>query len=211
MRGTFGIFKDKISSILNEVKEPVEIQKSSLERAFPELTSKLSSATTTKEIVDILLDECTITNIAKIVSFVERFNCENSLVKGYQEKLKKFCSETRVDLLLDKDLYPGASSFRCEEIEIVLDWEPSEHSLEDIGLLLEKVFKGQTVRVNVRRITRGSSIIITCYAPQYLMDELCLLAQENLPVLIEKDKLTRLRFGHHTVYDKIAKDKVNIL
>ena len=211
MRGNFGVFKDTISSwILNEVKEPVEIQKSSLERTYPELTSKLSSATTTKKIVDILLDGCTIINIAKIEYFIKRFNCENSLVKEYQENLKEFCS-VKLDKILNKDLSPGASSLRCEEIEIVLDWVPSEHSLEDIKLLLKKVFEDLNARVIVKTIAEGSSIIITCYAPQYLMDELFLIAQANLPVLIKEDKLTRLRFGHHTVYDKIAKDKVNIL
>lgn len=212
MQGDFGRFKNEITSTIAEVKLPMKGQKEFLKCCFPELKSELSSAKTTKKIVNTLLEKCTIVNVAVIKTYVEKYKIKSgiTLVKKYQKKVEEFCSKAKVELALNENLSPGTSSLQCEEIEIVLDWEPSEYLLKNITLLLEKIFSHLNTRVIIKTIAKGS-VIITCYAPQYLMNELLLLAQAKLSVLREEEKLIRLRFGYHIVFDETTKEKVNTL
>ena len=203
--GDYGIFRDEIIPLLSS-KIPVSTDelKCFLGRTFFDLTPEITHAQSTDAIIDIVERKISIINIAMIESIVKRYKVSeaNNLVIQYQEKIEEFASNIKLKLLLDKKLSPPISSLICETIEFVLDWEPSDHSLDDIRQLLKKAFDDSSIRVIVRSIHKGNSIIIICYAPRYLMNVLLLKAQANLHVLKEEKNLIRLDVGHFTVYNE---------
>ena len=210
MRGNFGNFCCKMTLLVANKVLSVDHLKSFVERSYPELKPKLANATSLKIVVDIVEDECTIINIAAVEDIVEFYDITEAkeLIAEYNKSVDEFCSQMKLEFMLDKSLSSSHASLTCEKIEFVLEWDPTEHSLNDIRHLLEKAFEDTKKRVIVRTIRRGNSIIVTCYAPHHLMDALLLEVQANLPVLQEEFSLIRLTIGHYSVYDRSIKDKV---
>ena len=138
-----------------------------------------------------------------IETIVKRYDISEAkdLVTQYKKEIHKFTSDMKLKFALDKRLSLPISSLICETIKFVLDWEPSDHSLDDIRQLLKKAFDDSSKRVIVQSIHKGNSIIIICYAPRYLINVLLLEAQANLHVLKEEN-LIRLDVGHFTVYNE---------
>uniref|UniRef100_A0A1X7TT42 SH3 domain-containing protein n=1 Tax=Amphimedon queenslandica TaxID=400682 RepID=A0A1X7TT42_AMPQE len=124
------------------------------------------------------------------------------MITEFEEAVDDFCSKIKVKFMLNKKLSLAVSSLTCERVEFVLEWEPDEHTLDDIRRLLEKAFEDLGKRIIVRSIHRGNSIIIICYGPHHLLAALLLEAQDNLNVLMKEFSLIRLTIGHYTVYDK---------
>ena len=182
-----------------------------LRHTFPELVPELTHAQSIDAIIKIVGGRINITNIAMIETIIKRYDISEAkdLVTQYKEDNQKFASDMKLKLVLDKKLSSRISSLICETIEFVLDWEPSDHSLDDIRQLLKKAFDDSSIRVIVRSIHKGNSIIIICYAPRYSMDDLLRKAQANLHVLKEMN-LIRLNVGHFTVYNKKILKKVMI-
>ena len=193
-------------------KIPVSTEKlrSFLGKAYPELTPELTNAQSIDAIIDIVGGRINIINIAMIETIVKRYDISEAkvLVTQYKEEIQKFTSDMKLNFVLDKKLSPPISSLICETIEFVLDWKPSDHSLNDIHQLLKKAFGDSSIRVIVRSIHEGNSIKIICYAPRYLINVLLLEAQANLHVL--KEEMIQLNIGHFTVYNKKILEKVMI-
>ena len=193
-------------------KIPIEKLKSFLGETYPELVPEITHAQSTDDIINyIIKHRNNIINIAMIETIVESYDISEAkdLVTQFNEKMKEFISIMKLKLVLGKELLPPISSPIYKTIEFVLDWEPSDHSLDDIRRLLKKAFDDIGKRVIVRSIHKGNSIIIICYAPHYLMNDLLLKAQANLYVL-EEMNLIRLNVGHFTVYNKKTLEKVMI-
>ena len=115
----------------------------------------------------------------------------------------------RADICCNQSFKVGLSSHHliCETIEFVLDWDADKCTLKDIKLLLLKAFKGFVKFVQVTAIAKGHSILVTCYAPQYMMGSLLMMAEENLN-LLKHEGLIRLTFGYYTIFDKRKNEKV---
>ncbi|XP_019853513.1 PREDICTED: uncharacterized protein LOC109582894 [Amphimedon queenslandica] len=126
------------------------------------------------------------------------------MILAYQTHLDEFC-ENKLTMFCDHPLKRLSSSLlTCETIKFVLKWNPSEHSLSSIRALLWKTFKDNQVEVVV--IKEGNSIIVTCYAPHYLMESLLVTARDNVDMLKEMG-LISLTIGYYTVYDEHAIDE----
>ncbi|XP_019850766.1 PREDICTED: ranBP-type and C3HC4-type zinc finger-containing protein 1-like [Amphimedon queenslandica] len=118
--------------------------------------------------------------------------------------LEEFC-EDKLTMFSNRQLKRLSSSLlTCETIKFVLKWNPSKHSLSNIKALLSKTFKDNQVEVVV--IKEGNSIIVTCYAPHYLMESLLVTARDNIDMLKEMG-LISLTIGYYTVYDELAIDE----
>ena len=207
IRGKYGIFCDKIKPLLSS-KIPVSTLelKCFLNQTYPELTPEITHAESTDAIIKYIVEHrINIINIAIIESIVERYDISEAkdLVTQFNESMQEFTSNMKLKFALNKRLSPPISSLICETIKFVLDWEPSDHLLDDIRRLLKKAFEDMSKRVIVRSIHEGNSIIIICYAPRYLINVLILKAQANLHVLKEEMNLIQLDVGHCTVYKKI--------
>ena len=95
----------------------------------------------------------------------------------------------------------------CKTIEFILEWKTDEYTLGHIKDLLSKAFKDMAKSVQVRAIKEGNSIIVTCYAPQHMMDILLIRAEESLDVLKEMGMI-QLTIGYHIFFDKRPRDEV---
>ena len=182
-----------------------------LGHTFPELTPEITHAQSIDAIINIVGGRINIINIAMIETIIKRYDISEAkvLVTQYTKKMQDFTSDMKD--VLDKKLSPPISSLICETIKFVLDWEPSDHSFDDIRRLLEKAFDDMCKRVIVQSIHKGNSIIIICYAPRYLINILLLEAQANLHVLKVEMNLIQLDVGHFTVYNKKILEKVIFL
>ena len=204
-RGDYGIFRDKIIPLLSsKISVSTEELKHFLGHTYSELVPEITHAQSIDAIINIVGGRINIINIAMIETIVKRYDVSEAkdLVTQYKKEIQKFTSDMKLKFALDKRLSLPISSLLCETIKFVLDWEPSDHSLDDICQLLKKAFDDSSIRVIVQSIHKGNSIIIICYAPRYLINILLLEAQANLHVLKEEMNLIRLDVGHFTVYNK---------
>ena len=214
MRAKYGTFQHRITRLVSGTinEEELEELKEFVDDCYPELSPKLTEATSVKGVMNIIKSKCNIINIApveNVVSFCSISKAE-PLITDYNKTVNEFCRNLKIEFLLEKKL--STSDFLiCESIEFVLDWDPADHLLEDIRLLIKKAFKGMSRRIIVRSMHKGNSIIIVCGAPTHLMSALQLEANNNLIVLQEEFSLIRLTIGHYTVYDKRINDKVMYL
>ena len=182
------------------------------DNCYPELSPKLTTATSVKGVMNIIKTICNVINIAPVEDVVSCHSITKAepLISDYNKTVNEFCRNLKIEFLLEKKL--SESDFLiCETIEFVLDWDPADHLLKDIRRLIEKAFKGMSRRIIVRSMHKGNSIIVICGAPTYLMSALQLKAHKNLIVLQEEFNLIRLTIGHYTVYDKTINDKVMFL
>ena len=211
MRGNFGSFYFRITRLVSGTitEEELEELKEFIDDCYPELSPKLTEATSVKGVMNIIKNKCNVINIAPVEDVVSFHSITKAepLITDYNKTVNEFCHNLKIEFLLEKKL--STSDFLiCETIEFVLDWDPADHLLKDIRRLIEKAFKGMSRRIIVRSMHKGNSIIIVCGAPTHLMSALQLEANNNLIVLQEEFSLIRLTIGHYTVYDKRINDKV---
>ncbi|XP_019858256.1 PREDICTED: uncharacterized protein LOC109586504 [Amphimedon queenslandica] len=156
---------------------------------------RLAQVVLTEESVDLLHTEGLISKdtLTKVKS------CGCSLVGDPMLLILSAVAEDHSNL---RD-YPLLSSL-VRRSSFVLKWNPSEHSLSSIRALLWKTFKDNQVEVVV--IKEGNSIIVTCYAPHYLMESLLVTARDNVDLLKEMG-LISLTIGYYTVYDEHGIDE----
>ena len=195
---------------LLEKRPPLEELKIYLRRCFEELKPQVAIAGTFDDIMDIVQKKCTVINVACLETVVDHYNIEEAKthIIAYKSAVDKFCEDVKVSVCKDKDFMSSSSSLlKCETVEFVLEWEPHNHALNQIRALLRKAFQDIAKFVRVRYIKEGNSIIITCYAPQNIMDLLLVEAQKNLHILI-KMGVIKLTLAFHTVWDESGKNKV---
>ena len=207
----YGIFYIKITRLVssNITVDQLEDFKECINYCCSELSPQLATATTVKDVMKAIKTKCNVINITPVEKVVSLYSITEAkpLITDYKVALDEFCHSFKLQFLLDKKL--STSDFLvCETIEFVLDWDPAEHLLNDIRLLMEKSFKGLSRRIIVKSMHKGNSIIIICGAPTHLMNALQLRARDNLPVLQKEFDLKRLKIGHYTVYDKMIRIKV---
>uniref|UniRef100_A0A1X7TCE0 Uncharacterized protein n=1 Tax=Amphimedon queenslandica TaxID=400682 RepID=A0A1X7TCE0_AMPQE len=180
--------------------------KTYLEKCRPELKPQLKNANSFDDVMEVINDKCSITNVALLETIVNKYSIKGAgdMISAYRAHLNEFC-ENKLTMLCDHEL-KKLSSFllTCETIKFVLEWKPSERSLSDITALLRIAFEDNQVEVVV--IKEGNSIIVTCYAPHYLMESLLVTARDNVDMLKEMG-LISLTIGYYTVYDEHAIDE----
>ena len=204
MRVAYGKLKEKVVPIVVKSISSLRTLKKFLQRCFPELTHQLGIARSFNNVMDLVEDKCTIINVACLEAIVDHYNITEA--KNHIEEFKKlvddFCEKIKADICCNQTFKIDSFSHPliCETIVFVLEWEADKHTISDIKRLLAKAFKDLVNNVQVRAINEGESIIITCYAPQHMMDILLMTAKENLEELKELG-LSRLSFGYYTIFD----------
>ena len=147
-----------ISMLSSKIPVSTEELKCFLGHTYPELTPEITHAQSIDAIINIVGRRINIINITMIETIVKRYDISEAkdLVTQYKKDIQKFASDMKLKLVLDKKLSPQISSLYCETIIFVLDWEPSDHSLDDIRQLLKAAFGNSSIRVIVRSIQEGN-------------------------------------------------------
>ena len=180
-------------------------------RCFRELRPQLSSAESFDDVMEVVEDKCTIINICCLEAIVKQYNITDAKthITGFKTTIDTFCEKVKISVCCKESFKRISSSHHltCETVEFVLEWKTDEHTLNDIRDLLSKAFENLVNCVQVRAINEGNSVIVTCYAPNYMMDILLMTAVENLVVLKEMG-LIKLTISYDTIYNKRERDKV---
>ena len=135
----------------------------------------------------------------------------NVISKPTKKELEKFCKEVKpiIQNLMKDSFY----LLECETIKFILDWKTDEHTLIEIRYLLCEAFGDMAKRILVEEATDSNSIIVTCYAPQNIIDILVVEAKMNLDQLKRRGVIT-LTIGYYTIWNArkyFVREKRNIL
>lgn len=194
-----------VAMVIDKVPSNDDGLKKYLHRCFPGLSDELVDATSVEDTMNAVERKCSIINIVPLEAIINLYDITEAkeMIKEYKKAIDEFCSSIKLEFLLDRKLSLAISSLTCERLEFVLEWEADRYTLNDIRRLLEKAFKDFNKRIVVQSIHTGSSIVIICYAPRYLLDALFLEARNNLTALIKVFSLIQLTVAHYTVYNKV--------
>ena len=210
MKVIFGNLINTVEPLISKVIPSLEELKKYLRRCFRELKPQLLLAESFDDVMELVEDKCTIINVCCLEAIVDHYNITEAKqrIADFKKSVDKFCERVKCDICINQNFKITSSHhLTCETIEFVLEWEADKYTLSHIKDLLSKAFKDMAKSVQVRAIEEGNSIIVTCYAPQHMMDILLMTAEENLGLLKEM-RLTRLTIGYHIVFDKCQRDEV---
>ena len=211
MRMKFGKLFYTVAPLIAKGIPSLQDLKTYLRRCFRELRPQLATAESFDDVMDLVQDKCTIINVCCLEEIVDQYDITEAKehITNYNTAVDEFCEKIKADVCCNQSFIISSSSHQltCETIVFVLEWKTDEHTLFDIRGLLSKAFKGIAKKVQVKAVNEGNSIIVTCYAPQSLIDLLLITAEENLDTLKEMG-LIKLTLGYYTIYDKRQRDKV---
>ena len=199
-----------LEATLLDVPSPLEKLKKYLGRCFRELKPQLSIAKSFDDVMEVVEEKCTVVNIGYLEAIINHYNIEEAKVhiSTYKSEVDELCEEIKLSVCQNENFMTGPSSLlKCETIKFVLEWEIDKHTFNEIRELLWKAFGKMAKRVLVKHIDEGNSIIVTCYAPENIMNVLLMEAQKNLHILI-KMGVIKLTIAFHTIWDGRNKDKV---
>ena len=188
----------------------LEQLKKFLGRCFRELKPQLSIAKSFDDVIELVEEKCTVVNIGYLETVIHHYNVEEAKVHiaTYKAEVDKLCEEIKLSVCQKEYFMTGPSSLlKCETIKFVLEWETDKHTFNEIRELLWKAFGKMAKRVIVKHIDEGNSIIVTCYAPENVINILSMEAQKNLQTII-KMGVIKLTIALHTIWDERSKDKV---
>ena len=171
----------------------------------PELRPQLSLAKSFDDVLEIIRDNCSITNIVLVEKIINQYSVTEAhqLISKYNAGIEEFCTKQVHSITLKKLPSPLLT---CDSIKFIVNWEVSKCTLNNIKDLLQRAFRNSFKKIEVIETREGHSILIICYAPHYLMDMLYMEAQENIEELRAMG-LMKLTISYYTVYDD-TKDKV---
>ena len=212
MRATFGKLIHTVAPLIKAGIPSLKDLKTYLRRCFRELKPQLATAESFDDVMEIVEDKCTIINVCCLDVIVNEYDIIEARrhITEFKTAIDTFCREIKLSVCSKESFKRISSSHHltCETIEFVLEWEADKYTLSDIKYLLTKAFEDTVNTIQVRAINEGNSIIVTCYAPEHMMDILLVIAKENLGLLKEMG-LSKLTIGYHTIYDKRQRDKVS--
>ena len=203
MKVTFGNLIHTVAPLIEAGIPSLRELKTYLRRCFRELRPQLSVAESFDDVMDLVQDTCTIINVCCLEAIVDQYNITEA--KHHIEKFKttvdEFCEKVKLSICCNQNLKIASSSCHLiyETIQFILEWKADNYTLNDIRGLLAKAFGNMAKSVQVRAIKEGNSIIVTCYAPQDILDSLITVAKKNLDVL-KAIGLSKLSISYQTIF-----------
>ena len=114
------------------------------------LKTKLDNCDSMQSVVQLIQEECTLTDIELLEAVVEHFKVTEAekYIEEYKRSLEEFCESLSVNLRLkEKFKAIEASSLKSETATYVFDWRPDEKRLQDITDILSKISDGKLVEI----------------------------------------------------------------
>ena len=210
-RKKFAISFNKIREVINASPPPLDKLKLFLEDGYSHLRPELDCSNTINEVLSVVRNHCTLINISCLEAIVERFDIKEAEthLQTYRDDVKNSCMKMKASLCLNENLKVTRtpSLLQCETAVFVLKWDPVDCTLEDIEEILSESL-GRNVEI--RKVAKGNSIIVTCFFPVTLATLLIARAQETLE-LMKKKGLIKLTIGYCTVYDNRRDEEITSL
>ena len=208
--------QDKFGDMFDEVRKDVELHvrvdklKQYLCDRFRELETDVQVAVTRGDVMKVVRNECTLAEYSYLKQIAKHFDLQEAKtsIEHYHSKLEDFCTHTLEEHSYAKSFCvdhpePIRPSLNKIEITFKLEWNAKEKTLKDVRDVLRKVFRDLTDRVQIV-VIKDCSLVVVCWAPQYLRKELVELAKSKL------DQLKGICVVKLTVgYTELIPEKVN--
>ena len=201
---------DKLRDNVKSSHVPVDDLKHYLCDRFRELKTDVQDAGTKNDVMEVVRNECTLAEYSYLEVIADKFDLQEAKesIKHYRSTLDDFCKHTLEEHSYAKSFHvdhpePIIPSSNQIEVTFKLEWNAMEKSLRDVRDVLRMAFGPLTDRVKIMVIKDGS-VVIVCWAPQYLMMELAELAKSKLDQLKEIG-LVELTVG----FIELISEKVN--
>ena len=211
IRRKFAVSFSKIRKAIKASPPPLEELKLFLEDGYSHLQSEIDNTKCIDEVLTVVRNHCTLININCLEGIVERFDVKEAetYIQTYKDDVQTFCEKTKASLCLDENFKETRtpSFLRCETAIFVLDWDPTDYTLQDIRDIIAESVGGN---VEILDLRSGRSIIVTCFFPLSLTTVIIARAQETLEEM-KKKGLIQLTIGYCNIYDKHQRDKVVIV
>ena len=175
-------------------------------KRLPKVGNTVQNCQDIEEILDVIEDSCSYTNVEIIRRIAEEYNCDDVLqyIDKYMNSIDQFTDELRDSLKNRLPVYLCSGHAKepliCERLKFTLDWAVDETSFESIKFLLNKAFEGIAKNIVVLRIN-GGSVSVLCYIPRSLVQLAIYKAQKNMEFL-EKHRVIQLSIGYVSVITK---------
>ncbi|XP_019858031.1 PREDICTED: uncharacterized protein LOC109586293 isoform X2 [Amphimedon queenslandica] len=175
-------------------------------RGYPHLASKLEKCTTIDDLLNMLANECSLTDVSLLEAVADRFKISpaTELIQEYKEAVDDFCEKTPLTECLNKKISSG-SMLESEKIVIHVRGLASEHRFKDVKELTEHAFGKLNSQVKITVIVVKKSFTVTCSFPLILSESLIASVLQNLETLKAKG-LEQLTIGYGIVYDVDEKE-----
>ena len=166
------------------------------------------------EILNIVGDYTSLCNISYLEQIAEHFKLKeaSNLIKTYDESIETFRKEIPVKHACGQIFMAHFNKhlLKSQTVRFVLEWKADEKTLSDIQSVLRKAFHEHVSQVRINVVTRGSSIIVICYAPLHLHEVLTQLVKQNEEVLLEEDVIS-ISIGGCVVLKRDMEKEVSVL
>ena len=199
--------RDKFADLIDEIARAMhniscDELKSYVCFRFRHLRPQIAECEDTNGIMQLVSDQCQLTNVTALESVVRKFKIEQAkpAIQYYKDEIEKFYQEGQpLRRFLDKEL-SLSSPLQCETATITVNKAVDDYELKDIDVLMTVAFEELAPNVKVVVIRDSNSFTITLSFPLALSESLITTALENIEALIERG-VQRLTIGYSTVYD----------
>ena len=199
------------------MKQIIEHNKICLEKIkdflslHPELERAATAAKSLKEAIKIVRKYTSLTNTSKLQCLAKYLKLQKAidLIKEFDESIDTFCKSIPTEHSYGQDFmeHSRKNLHESEEVKFVLEWEGDDTTLSDIQSLLRIAFHDKARHVIVKVVNPGNSIIVICYAPLHLHEELVILVKHN-EVYLKKQKVLFVNIGGEIFLKREMKDQV---
>ena len=176
--------------LITDVLEILKYNEISLEKLkfflnlYPELRKDVRDAKSLEYVMTIVGDYTSLTNTKYLKAITKYFKLEdkiNPLITAFDKSIEKFCKTIQTKHIYGQDFMKHSRKHlqKSEEAKFVLDWDGDEMTLGDIQSLLKKAFRDEARHLMLKVVNEGNSIIVICYVPTHLHEELKRLVTSN--------------------------------
>ena len=120
----------------------------------PELQLRLSYAKSFDDVLEIIRDNCSITNIQLVEKIINQYSVTEAhqLISEYNAGIEEFCTKQVHNITLKKLPSPLLT---CDSIKFIINWEVSKCTLNNIKDLLQRAFRDFTKTVEVVEVSEA--------------------------------------------------------
>ena len=174
------------------------------------------TAESLNDAMKVVCNYTSLTNTKLLEAVAKEFDLQDAihLIEEFNKSIDEFCETIQTQHIYGQDFmkhsHKNLLKSDLEEVKFVLEWEGDKTTLKDIQSLLRKAFHDNARHVMVKVVNEGNSIIVICYAPLHLHEELIKLVKDNEEDL-RKEKVHSVTIGGLAIIIRETTDKVRVI
>ena len=180
---------------------------------YRELRKDAEAAESLNDAMRIVSDNTSLTNTKRLEAVAKEFNLHDaiSLIDEFNKSIDEFCKTIQTQHIYGQDFmkHSHKNLLISEEVKFILEWRGDETTLSNIQSLLRKAFHDNARHVMVKVVNEGNSIIVICYAPLHLHEELIRQVRDNEEDL-RNEKVLSVIIGGYVIIKRETEDKVRV-